>query len=75
MPLYTFLEKYDFSGKTLIPVTVHGGSGFSRTISTIAELQPGATVMSDGLSISRNRVADAEDDVVAWVNGLNLTAE
>ena len=32
MPLYTFLEQYDFSGKTIIPFTVHGGSGFSRTI-------------------------------------------
>lgn len=75
MPLYTFLEEYDFSGKTIIPFTTHGGSGFSRTIQTISELQPGATVVSDGLSISRNSVAGAESDVVAWVNGLNLTAE
>ncbi len=75
MPLYTFLEKYDFSGKTIIPFTTHGGSGFSRTIQTISELQPNATVISDGLSISRNSVSGAESDVVAWVNGLNLTAE
>lgn len=38
MPLYTFLEEYDFSGKTIIPFTTHGGSGFSRTISTIESL-------------------------------------
>ena len=30
-PLYTFLEEYDFSGKTIIPFCPHGGSGFSRT--------------------------------------------
>ena len=75
MPLYTFLEEYDFGGKTIIPFTTHGGSGFSRTIQTIAELQPNATVISDGLSISRNSVSGAEGDVVNWVNSLNLTAE
>lgn len=74
MPLYTFLEEYDFSGKTLIPFTIHGGSGFSRTIQTISTLQPGATVISDGLSISRNDVAGAENEVIDWVNGLDLTA-
>lgn len=72
MPLYTFLEEYDFSGKTIIPFTTHGGSGFSRTIQTIAELQPDATVISDGLSISRNSVSDAESVVIDWVNGLNI---
>ena len=75
MPLYTFLEEYDFSGKLIIPFTTHGGSGFSRTIQTISELQPDATVISDGLSISRNRVSEAESEIVDWVNGLNLTNE
>ena len=75
MPLYTFLEEYDFSGKTIIPFTTHGGSGFSRTIQTISELQPNATVISDGLSISRNSVSGAEYDVVKWVNGMNLTTD
>lgn len=72
MPLYTFLEEYDFSGKTIIPFTTHGGSGFSRTLSTIAELQPNATVLEDGLSISRNSVADAQDSVANWVAGLGF---
>ena len=37
MPLYTFFEEYDFSGKTLIPFVTHGGSSFSNTIRTIQE--------------------------------------
>ena len=72
MPRYTFLEEYDFSGKTIIPFTTHGGSSFSRTIQTIQQLQPGATVVEDGLSISRNSVPDAQSDVTEWVAGLNL---
>ena len=73
MPLYTFLEEYDFSGKTIIPFTTHGGSGFSRTIQTIAELQPDAEVITDGLSISRNSVSGAESEVIDWVSGLGLS--
>ena len=73
MPLYTFLESYDFSGKTIIPFTAHGGSGFSRTIRTIAELQPGATVVEDGFSISRNNVADAQSDLTQWISDLNIS--
>ena len=72
MPLYTFLEEYDFSGKTIIPFTTHGGSGFSRTISTIESLQPGAEILGDGLSISRNSVSGAAGDVADWVQSLGL---
>ena len=57
-------------GKTIIPFTVHGGSGFAGTRQTIARLEPGATIIEDGLSISRNSVADAEASVVDWVRRL-----
>lgn len=72
MPLYTFLEENDFAGKTIIPFTVHGGSGFSDTVDTIAQLQPDAQVSSDGLSISRNDVADAADEITSWAERLGL---
>ncbi|OUQ23485.1 flavodoxin [Lachnoclostridium sp. An131] len=72
MPLYTFLEEYDFSGKTIIPFTAHGGSGFSNTVNTIAELQPDAEVREDGLSISRSEVAGAEEEISSWAAGLGL---
>ena len=71
-PLYTFLEEYDFSGKTIIPFCPHGGSGFSRTERTIAQLQPNATVREDGLAISRNDVAGAQEQIAQWAQSLNL---
>lgn len=70
MPLYTFLEQYDFSGKTIIPFVTHGGSGFSDTIETIKKLEPKADVVESGLSISRDDVADAQDEVKTWTNAL-----
>lgn len=71
--IYSFLEQYDLSGKTIVPFVTSGGSGFSNTISTIADLEPDANVITDGLSISRNVVQDAEADIVEWVEGLGLS--
>lgn len=70
MPLYTFFEEYDLSGKIVIPFVTHGGSGFSDTIRTIQSLEPDATVLEEGLFVSRNRVADAHDDIQAWAQSL-----
>lgn len=70
--LYTFLEEYDFSGKTIIPFTAHGGSGFAGTVGTIENLQSKAIVRDDGLSISRNDVADSAEEVSQWALNLGL---
>lgn len=69
MPLYSFLESYDLSGKEIMPFTVHGGSGFSGALNTIAELQPEALVYENGLSVSRNAVTDCETQVAEWLGG------
>lgn len=72
MPLYTFLEEYDLSGKTIIPFCPHGGSGFASTVSAIAKMQPNATVSKDGFTVSRNTVADSEADVTAWLKKIGM---
>lgn len=71
--IYSFLEQYDLSGKTIVPFVTSGGSGFSNTISTIANLQPNATVITDGYSVTRNKVQDAEQEMIAWVNDLGYS--
>ena len=68
--IYSFLDQYDLSGKTIVPFVTSGGSGFSNTISTIADMEPDAEVITDGLSISRDVVQDAEEDIVQWVKDL-----
>ena len=70
MAVYSFFDEYDFSGKTLIPFNVHNGSRFSRTIQTIAELEPNATVVENGFTVSEQNVADAAGDVAAWLDEL-----
>lgn len=73
MILYSFFDQYDFSGKTIVPFNTHGGSGFSNTISTIAELEPSAEVNEDGFTVSRNNVQEAEQDIISWLNDLGYT--
>lgn len=70
MILYSFFDEHDFSGKTIVPFNTHGGSGFSDSISTIAELEPEAVVNEDGFTESRNNVQDAEPDIIAWLENL-----
>lgn len=71
MPLYTFFDEYDFSGKTIVPFCTHGGSRFSGAIKTIRELEPHATVL-DGYSIARDRVSDSKDGVLKWLEKIGM---
>jgi flavodoxin len=72
MILYSFFDDYDFSNKTIVPFNTHGGSGFSNTIDTITELEPNATVITDGFTVSRNSVDDSEDDIFQWLKNLGI---
>ena len=75
MPMWTFLEGADLSGKTVIPFFSHeGSSNGADSLSTIATLAKGATVKTDNaLSIRGGKVADSEKDVRDWVKGLGYS--
>lgn len=70
MPVYSFLEEYDFSGKTVIPFSTSAGSGFSGTIGTIREMLPDAVVVEEGLHIPMGNVAEADEEVAGWIGSL-----
>lgn len=69
--LYTFFETYDFSGKTIVPFNTHGGSGFSGTQETIADLEPNASML-EGKSISRNSIEGAEQEIIDWLDSIGM---
>ena len=71
MILHTFLDTYDLSGKTIVPFSTHGGSGFAGTRNKIAQLEPNAKIL-DGLTISRDDIQSSENEIVNWVKGLNI---
>ncbi len=74
MIMYTFLEQYDLSGKTVIPFSTHGGSGWGSTLSELRSLCPGAEFI-DGFSTPGTNARNARNDVVRWLEGIELPIE
>ncbi|MDF3001148.1 MAG: hypothetical protein K0Q48_1267 [Bacillota bacterium] len=72
MAVYSFLDEYDLSGKTIVPFCTSGGSSFSKNIDTIKELESGATVL-DGFTTRDSSMDDfSPDSVKDWLSGLDL---
>lgn len=70
--VYSFFDEYDLSGKTIVPCATHAGSRLAGAPSTIEELEPNATVISDGFSVPASDVAGAENDVTEWLEQLGF---
>lgn len=69
MAIYSFLDNYDLSGKTIAPFVTSGGSGLSGTPSNIKNEEPNANVV-EGLSIYDSDARSSRNEVVDWLNGL-----
>ena len=66
MPVFSFLDSHDLSGKTVNVFVTHEGSRFSGTVETIRELEPGAEVL-EGLAVQGASVTDEEQNIRQWV--------
>ena len=76
MPVWTFLEEYDLSGKTIIPFFSHNGSSSgASSVSTVKRLCPDSTVVDNYLSIRGSSVSGAENQVTNWINNLGIKTE
>ena len=64
----TFLESYDFTGKTIILFATSGGSGLGRTASDLKPSAPGA-VIRDGKLLNGRQTRES---LAAWVNSLSV---
>lgn len=67
MPIASFLEEYDFSGKTIIPFCSHGGGRFGQSLTAIEKLAPDA-IMGEALSIHYSGGSSMPDDVREWLS-------
>jgi flavodoxin len=66
MAVFTFLEKYDFTGKTILPLCTHEGSGMGGSERDIAKAAKGAT-LKKGLPINGSSAANAKLQVEKWL--------
>ena len=74
--VYTFMEAYDFAGKTVIPFNTHEGSGQARSQKDIEDMMPEEATVLKGLAVRGSKAQnDAEgtgEDVAAWLKEIGL---
>ena len=71
MAVFTFLENFDFSGKTILPLCTNEGSGMGGSERDIKKTCPGAVVKS-GLAVTGSEAANAAGRVKKWLSANGL---
>lgn len=66
MCIFTFLEHFDFTGKTIFPFCTHEGSGMGNSEEDIRRLCPGA-IVKKGLALHGGGVKNAEPAIRKWL--------
>ena len=64
----TFVESYDFTGKTIVPFCTSGGSGVGSSASNLEKLAGSGTWLSG----RRFSGSDSQEKLLSWVNDLNI---
>ena len=66
MPIASFLEEYDLSGKTIMPFCSHGGGRFGQSLTAIAKLAPRAVIV-EGLSVHYSGGSGLKENIRKWL--------
>ena len=72
MPVLTFVEEYDWSGKTVVPFVTHGTGGLSSTIRDLTAALPEDATILEPIDVYRPEVDDSQSAVQEWIAGLDL---
>lgn len=67
MAVWTFLEHFDFSDKTILPICTHEGSGMGHSESDLRKLCPHAKI-GKGLAVTGSQVQSAKPKLESWLN-------
>lgn len=71
MPVASFLEQYDFSGKTIVPFASHGGGRLGQSITDIAKLCPSSRLL-EPLSVRYSGGSSLSRDMDAWLERIGM---
>lgn len=70
MAVFTFVESYDLSGKTIIPFCTHGTGGLSRTIRDLKNILPENCEVLEAIGVYRPEVKNSKSKVLDWLRNL-----
>ena len=71
MVVATFLEKYDFSGETILPLCTNEGSGMGSSERDLQKALPKAEIKK-GLSLTGSTVNHSDSKIQSWLKGNGL---
>ncbi|MDR0420142.1 MAG: NAD(P)H-dependent oxidoreductase [Prevotellaceae bacterium] len=74
MVMFTFLEKYNMNGKTVIPFCTHGSGRWGRSIDDLKKMCPNSTVL-EGFAIAGNMAKNSKEEVVKWLKQTGLISK
>lgn len=74
MVVYSFIERHDWNGKTVIPFNTHEGSGNADTYNILKSIMPGAILKGDGFNMSGSlaRTEDGIKKLDDWLTTIHL---
>lgn len=72
MAIYSFLEEYDFSGKTVIPFCTHGTGGLAGTVSDITDALPEDCTVLKPIGVNRSDISNCHDVIAEWLSELGM---
>ena len=72
MPMYSFFNNVDLSGKNVYIFTTHAGSGLNNNPKRVKDVEPNANVSTDGLAVSGERVAQNAPSITTWLQRIGL---
>ena len=72
MPVLTFVEEYDWSGKTVVPFVTHGTGGLSSTIQDLTAALPEDVTILEPIGVYRPDVDDSQPAVQEWIENLDI---
>lgn len=73
MPIYSFLDAYDLTGKNVMLFTTHEGSGLADAVSVVQAQEPGANVSTSGFHTRGNQAGSQASAIANWLDGLGFT--
>lgn len=72
MAIFSFIEEYDFSGKTVVPFCAHGTGGLAGSVTDITAALPDSTEVLEPIGVYRPDIDSAQPVINEWLEGIGL---
>lgn len=75
MAIFSFIEEYDLSDKTIVPFCAHGTGGLASSVRDIAAALPDSATVLEPIGVYRQDIDAAEPRINEWLDGLGFSAQ